>query len=100
VKRANRQSTRLPCRLFRSDGVPEPDRLASVDGSADGVPKPDGLSSVDGSGRGTVREGVSEVGDMVVLDVSGPGGRSRGPMEIIAVQRFNDACTRPVTTEI
>jgi hypothetical protein len=90
----------LSCRLFRSDGVPEPDRLTLVDESAGGVLEPDGPTSVDGSGRGAAREGVNEVGDVVVLAMSGPRGRSRGPMEIFAVWRFNDACTRPVTTEI
>jgi hypothetical protein len=59
----------LPHILNRSDGAPEPDGPASIDGSADG--------------GGTVREGVGEVGGMVVLGVSGPWGQPRGPMEIL-----------------
>jgi hypothetical protein len=76
----------LPHELFRSSNVPEPDGPASIDGSADG--------------RGATREGVDEVGGVVVLGTSGPWGRPRGPMEILAVRRVNDACTRPVTIEI
>jgi hypothetical protein len=76
----------LSHRLNRSGSIPEPDGPASVDGST--------------GGGGAMREGVSEVGDVVVLGVSGPWGRPHGPLEILAVRRVNGACTRLVTTEI
>jgi hypothetical protein len=86
VKRASRQSTRLSHKLYRSDSVLEPDGPASVDRSVDG--------------GGVAREGVGEVGGVVVLDASGPRGRPCGPMEILVVWRVNNACTRSVTTVI
>jgi hypothetical protein len=71
----NRRTTWLPHRLNRSDGVPEPD----------------GSASIDGSDGGTARDGVDEVGGVVVLDASGPWGRPRLPMDILAVRLVNDA---------
>jgi hypothetical protein len=71
VKRANRRSTRLPHRLKRSGDVPEPDGPVLIDGSA--------------GGGGTARDGVGEVGGVVVRGASSPWGRPRGPMEILAI---------------
>jgi hypothetical protein len=56
----NRWSTRLLHRLLRSGGVRKPEGPASLEGSA-------------GGGPDAVREGVGEVGGvMVVLGASGP----------------------------
>jgi hypothetical protein len=76
----------LPYKLLRYGGVPEPGGPVSVIGSIDG--------------GGTTREGVGEVGGVVVLGASAPWGRPRGPVEILVIQWVNDACTRSVTTEI
>jgi hypothetical protein len=69
----NRRSSRLPHVLFKSSGVPEPEWPASLQGSADGGPS-------------VVREGVGEVGGVVViLGASGPWGWPRGSMEMRTV---------------
>jgi hypothetical protein len=71
----------MPHILLRSDGVPEPEGPASLEGSADGGP-------------GATREVVGEVGGVVtVCGASGPWGRPRGPMEMRVVQRIDDAPT-------
>jgi hypothetical protein len=75
VKRANRRSTRLPHRLKRSGDVPEPDGPVLIDGSA--------------SSGGATRDGVDEVGGVVVRGANSPWGRPRGPMEILAVLRWS-----------
>jgi hypothetical protein len=73
AKRANHHSTRLPHRLNRSCGVPEPDGLASREGSAGG------------GGGGAAR--VGEVGGVVsVCGASVPWGRPRGPIEMCVVR--------------
>jgi hypothetical protein len=51
---ANQQSSRLPHKLLRFDGVPEPEGPASLEGSVDGGP-------------GVAREGVDEVGGIVAI---------------------------------
>jgi hypothetical protein len=85
---ANRRSSRLSHRLFRSDGVTEPEGPAPLEGSA-------------GSGPGVAREGVGEVGGVVVVcGASGPWGWSHGPMEIHVVRCIVGVRTGPVTTEI
>jgi hypothetical protein len=85
VKWANQWSGQLPHKLFRSGGIPESEGPASLEGSAGGV--------------GAAREGVSEVGVVVVVrGTSGPWGRPRGPMEICAVQCIVGAPTGSVTT--
>jgi hypothetical protein len=61
----------LPHILNRSGSVPEPDGPTSVDGSTDV--------------GGVTRDGVGEVGGMVVRGASGPWGWPREPMEILAV---------------
>jgi hypothetical protein len=76
----------LPHGLFRFGGVLDANGLALLGGGA-------------GTG-GTAMEGVSEAGSMVVLSASGPWGLPRGPMEILAVRRVNDPCTRSEMTEI
>jgi hypothetical protein len=62
----------LPHGLNRSDGAPEPDGPASVDGSI--------------GGGAAMREGVNEVSGVVVLSANGPWGWPHGPMEILAVR--------------
>jgi hypothetical protein len=86
VKRVNRYSTRLPHKLNRSDSIPKLNGSASIDGSE--------------GGGGMARDGVGEVGDMVVRGASGPWDQLHGPMEILAVQRITGASVRLVTTEI
>jgi hypothetical protein len=61
----------LSHRLFRSNAVLGPNRLASLGGGS--------------SARGTVREGVDEVGGVVVLGASGPGGQPLGPTFFLIV---------------
>jgi hypothetical protein len=63
----------LPHGLNRFDGVLGTNGPASIDGSA--------------GSRGTARDGVGEVGGMVVHGASGPWGRPRGQMEILATRR-------------
>jgi hypothetical protein len=66
----------LPHRLSSTGGDPEPEGLASLEGST-------------GGGPGAAREGVDELGGMVeVRGASGPWGRPLGPMEIHAVRRI------------
>jgi hypothetical protein len=72
----------------RSDSVTEPERPASLEGSA-------------GDGPDAAREGVGEVGGLVVvLGANGPWGRPRGPMEMRAVRRIASAPTGPTITEM
>jgi hypothetical protein len=71
MKQVNHQSTQLSHRLNRSGSMPGSDGSASVDGSADG--------------GGVARDGVSEVGGVVVHGAGGPWGRPRGLIEILAV---------------
>jgi hypothetical protein len=88
VKRANRWSTQLPHRLNRSGGVPEPDRPTSGDGSTD-------------DGGGVARDGVGEVGGMVVVcGTSGPWGQPRGLTEMRVIRRITGAPMGLVTTMI
>jgi hypothetical protein len=75
----------LPHELLRSDGIPEPEGPASLEGSASGGP-------------GMVR-GVGEVGGVIsVRGASGPWGQPRGPTEMRAVRRIVGAPTGPMTT--
>jgi hypothetical protein len=84
----NRQSSRLLHGLLRSGGVAEPEGPASLDESADNSPD-------------TMREGVGEVGGMVVVHgASDPWGRPRGLIEMHAIWRITDTPTGPVTTEM
>jgi hypothetical protein len=85
---ANQQSSRLPHRFFRSDGVPEPEGPASLERIAGGSPD-------------AVRKGISKIGGMVVVHgASGPWGRPHGLMEMRAVRRITDSPMGPVTTEM
>jgi hypothetical protein len=77
---------RLPHRLFRSDGILDPDGPASLGGGADA--------------SSATREGVSEASDMVVLGTSGPWNQPYGPTVFLAVRRVNNPWNRPETTEI
>jgi hypothetical protein len=86
VKRANRQSTWLPHGLLRFSSVSKPDGPALVD---------------DGAGaRGTVREGVDEAGDVVVLGSICPWGRPLGPTVFLAIRWVRGPWTRPMSTWI
>jgi hypothetical protein len=67
--------------------VPEPNKPASVDGSAGG-----GAAKVDEVGEGG--------GDGSVRGASGPWGRPLGPMVMRAIRRVTNAPTGPVTTVI
>jgi hypothetical protein len=88
VRWVNRQSSRLSHGFLRSDDVLEPEGPTSLEGSV-------------GGGPGVAREGVGEVGGVVVVfGASGPWGRPLGPMEMHAIRRITGAPTRPVTTEI
>jgi hypothetical protein len=78
----------LPPGLFRSDDVPEPKGLASLEGSA-------------GDGPGATREGVSEVDGLVAVHgASGPWGQPHGPMEMRVIRRIAGAPTGPTTTKM
>jgi hypothetical protein len=77
VKWANHRSTWLSNELNRSGSAPKPDEPASVDGSTDD--------------RGAMREGVGEVGGVVVLGAGGPWGRPHGSMEILTVRQVSGA---------
>jgi hypothetical protein len=84
----NQRSNHLSHGLFRSDGVSEPEGPASLEGSADGGPD-------------AAREGVSEVGSVVVVHgTSGPWGQPHGSMDICVVRRIVGAPTGLVTTDI
>jgi hypothetical protein len=84
----NRRSSRLPHRLLRSGGVPEPEGPSLLEGSACGGPS-------------VAREGVGDVGGMVVVrGASGRWGRPLGPMEMHAVRLIIGAPTGPTTTKI
>jgi hypothetical protein len=88
VRWVNQRSSQVPHRLLRSGGVPESEGPASLEGSA-------------GGGPDVVREGVGEVGSVVMVrGASGPWGRPRGPMEMCAVRRIADASVGPVTTKM
>jgi hypothetical protein len=84
----NRWSSRLLHKLLRSGSIPKPEGPALLEGSASGDP-------------GVVREGVSEVGDVVVVrGASSPWVRPLGPMEMHVIWRIVGAPTGPVTTKI
>jgi hypothetical protein len=72
--------------------------------STNGDPEPEGPALLEGSTCGSLgvpREGVGELGGVVaVRDTSGPWGWPLGPMEICAVRHIADSPTGPVTTEI
>jgi hypothetical protein len=76
VKRANRQSTRLPHGLNRSGDVLEPDGLASGDGSTGG----------DDGGVARVSEVGEDGGEGSVRGASGPWGQPLGPMVIRVIR--------------
>jgi hypothetical protein len=85
---ANRWSSRLPHRLFRSGGVQETKGPTSLEGSA-------------GGGPAVAREGVGEVGSVVVVcGASGPWSRPCGLMDMCAIRCITDAPMEPMTTEI
>jgi hypothetical protein len=69
--------------VFRSGSVPD------LDG-------PDSLAGGTSTG-GTTREGINELGGMVVLGVSGPWGQPRGPTVFLAVQWVSDHWNRSET---
>jgi hypothetical protein len=78
----------LPHRLLRFGGVLELEGPASLEGSAD-------------DGPSAAREGVGEVGGVVVVrGASGPWGGPCGPMEMPAVRCIIGSPTGSVTTEI
>jgi hypothetical protein len=63
------------------------------------VPDLDGPDSLAGgtSTGGTTREGINELGDMVVLGVSGPWGQPHGPTVFLVVRWVSDHWNRSET---
>jgi hypothetical protein len=88
VRWVNQWSSQVPHGLLRFGGVPEFEGPGSLEGSA-------------GGGPDVVREGVGEVGSVVMVrGASGPWGRPREPMEMCAIRRIAGALVGPVTTKM